>query len=509
MIGRLCSPSHIIKTNSLWAHLNHEAMNVLFMSRCSLDIDSIMFTPAGTLRPWWSKGNRVSIWQNSEKSLGRQLSALESAKELAIWLTFELRLDQTGTRALEALEAVGKRGATALMMYDSWGSWGVADREAKNAYNRNGLRVLPFNPVFRRLLRLQGFKLLRRNHQKILITENKAFCGGMNVADAYYGLGNEGNEYTSYEDLLVEIEGRAVHDMHLAVLRSITMNPLRDTSLESEVEDRILYANQGEGAEEGYVRVMVQTPERRSWRQMFRLKRMVDERKLSIQRHLVAAITRAEHSVTLTSPYFLPTRSLMRVLVESARRGIEVKLVTNGETDLKIMRLASQHCYAPLLACGVKIYEFQGPRVLHSKSAVIDGKYGLVGSCNLDRWSRYNMEASVATLEAKVVQDLAGTLDQYVDNSVQITWEGYQGRGWIERLQQWLSYGYYAIVQPGWAPRWFSDRYDVNVKLGLDIDQLKPSPYYYHHPLFDDFEISQFEDPKVDADDEQDEFIRQ
>ncbi len=63
-----------------------------------------------------------------------------------------------------------------------------------------------------------------------------------------------------------------------------------------------------------------------------------------------------------------------------------------GQSDVKLVEWASRHFYEFLLKHGIRIYE-RYDRMVHSKAMVIDGRWSVVGSCNLDARSlRINLE---------------------------------------------------------------------------------------------------------------------
>src|SRR6185503_7826450 len=94
----------------------------------------------------------------------------------------------------------------------------------------------------------------------------------------------------------------------------------------------------------------------------------------AIQKALRLTLARTLERCYLSSPYFVPPVRLKRALVHAARRGVDVRVLTAGRSDVPIVRLASQHLYGRLLRKGVRIFELEN-RVLHAKTATVDGVY--------------------------------------------------------------------------------------------------------------------------------------
>ena len=107
------------------------------------------------------------------------------------------------------------------------------------------------------------------------------------------------------------------------------------------------------------------------------------------------SIFAARDRVWVRTPYFIPDRPLQSALEEKARAGVDVRLLLPGwHIDNHTARLSAQSRYQALLDAGVKIYEYQ-PTFTHIKYMVVDGRWSLIGSPNLDSRSRQLDEENV------------------------------------------------------------------------------------------------------------------
>src|SRR5262249_54479575 len=103
-------------------------------------------------------------------------------------------------------------------------------------------------------------------------------------------------------------------------------------------------------------------------------------------------IKAAQKQITLSMAYFLPVGAVLTSLLKARRRGIGVRIVVPGESDVPIVQRATRHLYDRLLRRRFRIYERQ-VTMLHSKAMVVDEHWSLVGSCNLDARSLWiNLE---------------------------------------------------------------------------------------------------------------------
>ncbi|MFZ9885949.1 MAG: phospholipase D-like domain-containing protein, partial [Myxococcota bacterium] len=159
-----------------------------------------------------------------------------------------------------------------------------------------------------------------------------------------------------------------------------------------------------------------------------------------IQRSLRQTIARATGRCFLTPPYFLPQPRLDRALVLAARRGVDVRVLTAGISDVPLVRRASRHLYARLLRRGVRIFEYE-KRTLHAKTVVIDGVYASVGTFNLDHWSwRRLLEVNVSAIGPQVATALEAQFHEDLRDSSEVTLQLLEDRGILERLVDWSAW---------------------------------------------------------------------
>ncbi|HMN94866.1 MAG TPA: cardiolipin synthase B [Phycisphaerales bacterium] len=160
----------------------------------------------------------------------------------------------------------------------------------------------------------------------------------------------------------------------------------------------------------------------------------------AIQRQMRAAFSAARRSIHVATPYFVPPRALERVLRRAASRGIDVRLATAGRSDVPLVTLAGRHLYGRLLRAGVRIFEVRAT-TLHSKLAVVDGLYAMVGSFNLDRWSdRRNLEITVGLVDPASTAALEAEFDEILALATEVTLEAHRARPLSARLREWLAY---------------------------------------------------------------------
>ena len=130
----------------------------------------------------------------------------------------------------------------------------------------------------------------------------------------------------------------------------------------------------------------------------------------------------------------------MRALTRAAERGVDVRVLLPAETDVEIVRHASRATWSRLLRHGVRIYEYQG-RILHAKSAVIDGRWSTVGTFNLDYLSlRWLLEVNLCVLDEEFGSTMQRSFLRDLEQSREVELRTHRFRPLGERLLELILY---------------------------------------------------------------------
>jgi cardiolipin synthase A/B len=147
------------------------------------------------------------------------------------------------------------------------------------------------------------------------------------------------------------------------------------------------------------------------------------------------SITAATYSIHLASAYFVPDGLAINALVEAARRGVNVRIVTPGKRiDTHTVREASRACWGDLLKAGVEIFEYQ-PTMFHCKLLVVDEYLVSVGSTNFDSRSfKLNDEANLNIYDREFAREQVAIVEADIAKSQQVTLEAWLHRPLLEKL---------------------------------------------------------------------------
>ena len=140
------------------------------------------------------------------------------------------------------------------------------------------------------------------------------------------------------------------------------------------------------------------------------------------------------------TPYFLPLGSLRKAILDAANRGVDVKIMTSGMSDVPPARRGGQYVYEIFLRSGIRIFELFST-TLHAKTVTVDGVFASVGSFNLDHWSdKRNLEVTVCIFNKDVAEQLEIQFEKYLPEAKEIKLEQWKKRPWYLRLLQWVCY---------------------------------------------------------------------
>ena len=153
------------------------------------------------------------------------------------------------------------------------------------------------------------------------------------------------------------------------------------------------------------------------------------------ERFIALSIASARKTLYVTNSYFVPDDDFRKLLVEARRRGVDVRILTvSKETDVKTTWWAGRSRYEELLKAGIRIYEYQ-PAMMHSKTFIVDGTWGSVGSMNFDNRSlAFNNESNFVFLDPTMGSQMNATFADDLSRSTEMTLAEFQKRPWYDHV---------------------------------------------------------------------------
>ena len=324
-----------------------------------------------------SVGNDLDLLVGGSQFVPAILEAIAGAQESVLIEVFTLRRGVLASTFVDALAECARRGVEVRLVLDSIGSRFLPSR-LLHQLRRNGVAV----HFFGRFRWSDPQRYLVRNHRKTFTIDYRlAFIGGMSVDDVFIGA----RDCRAWHEVMLCVRGplaMGIAEMFAATYTELAGEALRgrpnDVGNVSDRSGEVLLAS-APGVARG----------RDAYIQLFRS---------------------ARRSIELTTPYFAPEDAALKELIDAARRGVDVRIITAGvHTNARIVRVIAHSYYPELLAAGVRIFE-PITRMTHAKTILVDKATWIVGSTNIDARSFYvNLEADVLSCDGTIADSLATT----------------------------------------------------------------------------------------------------
>jgi cardiolipin synthase len=316
-------------------------------------------------------GNDVQILVNGDEIFPAMLQAIRSARQT---ITFETYIYWSGTMGQAFVDALVERAQSGVKVHVllDWVGSIKMDEALMDGMRKHGVEVERFHEP---KLKHWG-QLNNRTHRKLLVVDGKiGFTGGVGIADQWQGNARHPGEW---RDTHYRVTGPVVAQMQSVFLD----NWMRATG-------KVLHG-------ETYFPSLAATGPYSA--QMFSSSPSGGSE--SMQLMYLLAITAAKKQIDLANSYFVPDALTVQALIDAARRGVRVRVLTpNGHIDAELVRTASRASWGPMLEAGIEIAEYQ-PTMYHVKGLVVDGFFTSVGSTNFDNRSfRLNDEANLNVLD--------------------------------------------------------------------------------------------------------------
>jgi len=360
-----------------------------------------------------NRTGNLEILTNGPSFYPAILEAIKGAQRSVNLEAYVFHKGQIGRLYVEAMAERARAGVHVNVVLDAFGSI-TAGRSFFRLLREAGGKVSRYNG-------LRWYSLLRmdnRTHRELLIIDGRVgFIGGAGVADQWYtGVGSN----PRWRDTMVRIEGEAVPNLQA----TFSENWLQ-ASGELLVGDA--YFPDIECPHPTTALVINSTPTvggSTRARVLFQL--------------LLAS---ARHTISITTPYFLPDKSLMRELCRAVERGVRLRILVPGyKSDHMVTRSTSRGGYGPLLKAGAEVYEYQ-PSMIHAKVLCIDGLWTVVGSTNFDNRSfGINDEVNLAVRDAAVALRLESDTLNDLKQSRQVSLDDWRRRPVTERATELLGW---------------------------------------------------------------------
>lgn len=352
-------------------------------------------------------GNQVELVLD-ENVFPRLWADLRGAKtSIYVQMYYALSGQVTETLADILIERA-RAGVTVYLLHDAFGAKALGGEYAERL-REAGAQVESFRPLrFRNLWIIQN----RAHIRGVVIDNDIGWTGGFGFDDKWLGDGRAG---TAWRDTSVRIRGPAV--MQLAEAGAAGWAETTGDLFTGRVDVPRCDGGVAAAALLYTAPTLGSTP---------------------AERFLALSIAGAQRSLLITNAYFAPDKNFVELLVDAAKRGVDVRLLVGGpRTDVRVARLAAHARYDALLAAGVHIYEYE-PTTLHAKTFVVDGVWSTVGTMNFDNRSlALNDEVTLMVLDSGFGKRMETMFENDLRQATPVDPEVFARRSMFEHVKEW------------------------------------------------------------------------
>ncbi len=356
----------------------------------------------------------LEVLKNGPAFYGAELEAIRDARHSVNLEAYIFQKSAIGSQYLEAMAERARSGVAVNVVLDAFGSAGVTRGFFRPLLDAGGKVHWYNSPTWYRMTQLDN-----RTHRELLIVDGEiGFIGGAGIADQWYS-GAHGQP--RWRDTMVRVQGEAVPNLQatfaenwLAACGELLTGDayFPEISCPNKTAAMVINSTPTVG---GSTRARV----------LFQL--------------LLAS---AKRSISITTPYFLPDKSLMRELCRAIEdRGVNVRILVPGrKSDHLLTRSTSRAGYGPLLKAGAEVYEYL-PAMIHAKVLCVDGLWAVVGSTNFDNRSfGINDEVNLAVCDSAFAERLERDMSSDLEQSRRISLDEWRKRPVTERAPELVGW---------------------------------------------------------------------
>lgn len=352
----------------------------------------------------FTRGNRAQLLIDGEETFAALFAAMDRAERYILVQFYILREDQIGKRFVAKLEERAEAGVRICLLYDEIGC-GLENSTIARMRGK-GIQVSGFNATKGRVNR---FQLNFRNHRKIVVVDGReAFLGGLNVGDEYLG---RDKSLSPWRDTFLGLAGPSA----LAVQLSFQ-------------ED--WYWATGEIGDWNWTPEAVDEPGTLA----FVLPSGPADELETCALFFVHAINSARKRIWLSTPYFVPDDKVIQALALASLRGVDVRILLPGVTDLRIAKLAGLSYIEEVLRPAIKMFRYR-KGFIHQKVLLLDDNTACIGTANFDNRSfRLNFEITGLVIDPDFARKVETMLERDFAASDPIGREEFVERSFAIRL---------------------------------------------------------------------------
>ena len=308
----------------------------------------------------------IVYYDDAAKGLEAQKEELRKAEKFIFMEYHAIENAESWHGIQEILEDRARAGVDVRVFYDDMGSIGFINMDFVKLMESKGIRCRVFNPF------IPGLKIFlnNRDHRKVTVIDGRVgFTGGYNLANEYFHITEP---FGYWKDTGIKITGDAVRNLTVTFLEmwnAVRGDDENDTKFDQYFPDHEYHA-----AEDGFAVPYADIP--------------IDEEQVGEDVYMAVAGYAQDYAWYIT-PYLILTDEMTHALGLAAKQGVDVRVITPGIPDKKLVYSITRSYYHNLVKSGVRVYEYT-PGFCHAKMSIADDRIATCGTINLDYRSLYH-----------------------------------------------------------------------------------------------------------------------
>lgn len=337
----------------------------------------------------YSAHNKVQLIRGGRDFFSTLLQLLDEAKHSIHLQIYIFEDDETGVEVATSLMKAAQRGVKVYLLLDGYASQYLPD-EFIAQLKASGIQFRWFEPV----LKSRYFYFGRRMHHKLIVVDAvHSLVGGVNISNRY----NDMPDQSAWLDWALYSNGEVsgeLFNLCVETWNKAGWGKKKNQLITAEASIHLR-------GEECLARVR-----RNDW----------VHRTNQISRTYLEMFKKATSHITIMSSYFLPGRAFRKSMTKAAKRGVQIKVIAAGISDISMVKHAERYLYRWMFKNNIQLYEYQ-PNVLHGKLSTYDAKFVTVGSYNVNNISAYaSIELNIDIQNKEFAEDVEQTLAQIMLN---------------------------------------------------------------------------------------------
>jgi cardiolipin synthase A/B len=369
-------------------------------------------------------GNNITLLCNGSAYFPALEAAIQNATDEIYLETYIFETDETGLKIGNALKNAALRKVEVNLLLDGFGCKNLS-KHYIHELKSSGVNVAFYKPKISPWT-LKRNRLHRMHRKMAVIDGHTGFVGGINIIDDY----NTPHQKPPRIDYAVKVEGPLLAEMRLnAVLLWRRTTRIFFSKINPALQKKYQQSSQHMHMQAAFL-----------VRDNFRHRR-------DIENAYLTAIRSAKSEILIANAYFLPGLRFRHALFNAAARGVRVRLLLQNKVEYLFLDFATHALYNSLLSHGIEIYEFH-QSFMHSKVAVIDQQWSMVGSSNIDPFSLLmSQEANILVKDVPFSTELKQSIEASIEQGAKrVDIEEWTKRPYIKRFLSWAVYGMVRVL---------------------------------------------------------------